>query len=363
MKSSNFNISSFFFFYFALVAVYVIFMPKVLNDVGYNTEEIGIIFSIAPLTRFLTPFFFLKRFELNRKLFLISSVIGVLSSLLFYFTIHSFWIFLVVNVFFGVALSLTLPFIETIAIAKLKENYGTSRLFGSIGFMLIVLILGEFLTNENIAIFYLIFSMIFMVIFGFLASKEEAELKKDSNLEESKPFSIFKNLNLWISIFIMQFSFGAFYSFFVIYATERGISLSMTSYLWTLSIIFEVLIFKYQAPILKKYSLINIIKFAMLITSFRWFLYFSFSDNIYVYFFAQTLHAFSFALYHSAVISYLYKLYDNKKLAQQFLYGISYGLGGFLGAIVAGFLYGDYLYLYACIFTFVGFLFIAKQKY
>ena len=55
-----FNISAFYFFYFAAVGVYVIFLPKVLHDIGYSTFDIGIIFALAPLMRFLTPFLFLK---------------------------------------------------------------------------------------------------------------------------------------------------------------------------------------------------------------------------------------------------------------------------------------------------------------
>ena len=61
------DISAFFFFYFASVAVYIIFMPKVLNDLGYSTTQIGIIFAISPLIRFLTPFFFLKQFKLKKQ--------------------------------------------------------------------------------------------------------------------------------------------------------------------------------------------------------------------------------------------------------------------------------------------------------
>ncbi|MGB9802115.1 MAG: MFS transporter, partial [Arcobacter sp.] len=47
-----FNLSAFYFFYFAAVAVYVIFMPKVLHDIGYTPSQIGVIFALAPLMRF-----------------------------------------------------------------------------------------------------------------------------------------------------------------------------------------------------------------------------------------------------------------------------------------------------------------------
>jgi len=54
---------------------------------------------------------------------------------------------------------------------------------------------------------------------------------------------------------------------------------------------------------------------------------------------AQATHAFGFALYYSAVIAYVYTLYSQKKLAQQFLLGVGFGLGGAVGAFVAGYIY------------------------
>ena len=47
----------------------------------------------------------------------------------------------------------------------------------------------------------------------------------------------------------------------------------------------------------------------------------------------------------------MYSLYDNKKLAQQFMFGVGYGLGGFVGALSAGATYGKYLFLYSAIFA------------
>eukprot|EP01029_Cantina_marsupialis_P001818 TRINITY_DN1163_c0_g1_i3.p1 TRINITY_DN1163_c0_g1~~TRINITY_DN1163_c0_g1_i3.p1 ORF type:complete len:164 (-),score=8.21 TRINITY_DN1163_c0_g1_i3:16-507(-) len=159
----------------------------------------------------------------------------------------------------------------------------------------------------------------------------------------------------------MQLSFGGFYNFFTIYETEHGISLEMTSYMWSFGVICEIILFYYQAPLLKR-NLLNIIKFALAITVLRWYLLFAFPENIYVTFFTQSIHAFSFGLYHSAVIMYLYTLYQNKKLAQQFMYGVAYGLGGFLGALVAGRVYGEYLFLYSAFFTFMALVFLFNKR-
>ena len=148
----------------------------------------------------------------------------------------------------------------------------------------------------------------------------------------------------------MQVSFGGFYNFFTIYETAHGISLETTSYLWAFGVICEIIMLYSQGNILK-INLISIIKFSIFITAVRWLLLFLFPDNLTISFISQGIHAFSFGLYHSAVIIYLYSLYKNKQLAQQFMFGIAYGLGGFIGALIAGWTYGEYLFLYSSIIS------------
>lgn len=354
-----FNLSAFYFFYFAAVAVYIIFMPKVLHDIGYTPYEIGIIFALAPLMRFATPFLFLKHIKLDKNVFVGSLLLSVCSSISFYFTIYDFYAFMINNAILGVCLSLILPYIEVIALKDLgKEKYGRSRLFGSIGFMVIALILAKYLTKPEVALNYYLTINILILVFSIFLLKYDV---KHEDKPSSKPFSFLEYWPFWLSLFFMQMSFGAFYNFFTIYETEHGISLEMTSYLWSFGVICEIIMFYYQASILKR-NLVNIIKFSIAITAFRWFLVYMFPDNLYVTFISQAFHAFSFGLYHSAVIIYLYTLYENKKLAQQFMYGVAYGLGGFLGALVAGNLYGEYLFLYSALFALASLFFVQITK-
>jgi len=347
-----FNLSAFYFFYFAAVGVYVIFMPKVLHDIGYNAFEIGIIFALAPLMRFATPFLFLKHINLNQFVFKNALFLSILTSLMFYITIDNFYTFMINNAILGACLSLILPYLEVTALKNLgNAKYGKSRLFGSIGFMLISLILAKFLSEPKIALDYYLATNVLTVIFALLLLKYDINHKKKE--EETENFSFFKYWPFWISLFFMQVSFGGFYNFFTIYETENGISLEMTSYLWSFAVVCEILMLYFQAPLLKN-NLLNILKICVGITIFRWLLLYLYPDSLSVTFFSQSLHAFSFGLYHSTVIIFLYTLYENKKLAQQFMYGVAYGLGGFIGALVAGFVYGEYLFVYSAIFAFIA---------
>lgn len=355
-----FSLSSFYFFYFAAVGVYVIYLPKVLHDIGYIAADIGIVFALAPLMRFLTPFLFLKHIKLNQTIFRFALITSIVSAFSFYLTIENFYLFIISNSILGMALSLILPYVETIAIKELgKEKYGKSRLYGSIGFIVISLVLGRLLNDSFAAVHFYLLTAIFTSIFAFILLKYDTNDNQVTSINEK--FSLLKYWPLWLSMFLMQMSFGGFYNFFTIYETEHGISLETTSYLWAFGVICEILIFYFQAPLLKN-NLINIIKFSLIATSFRWFLLYLYPDNLYITYFTQSLHALSFGLYHSAIVIYLYKLYENKKLAQQFMYGVAYGFGGFIGALISGWLYGPNLFLYMSIIAFLSYLSIVKLK-
>ena len=346
-----FKLSAFYFFYFAAVGVYIIFLPKVLLDIGYSTSDIGIVLALAPLMRFLTPFLFLKHIELNQKVFKNTLILSVTSAALFYITIDDFYLFMINNAILGMCLSLLLPYIEIIAIKELGDRYGKSRLYGSVGFMLISLVLAKFLSNPYVALHYYLIVTILTAYFAYKLLEFDIEHEE---LKEDEKFSLLRYWPFWVSLFLMQVSFGGFYNFFTIYETSHGVSLEIVSYLWSFGVICEIIMLYYQAPIIKN-NLLFIIKFSILITAFRWFLLYLYPESLTIAYITQSIHAFSFGLYHSAVIMYLYKLYSNKKLAQQFMLGIAYGLGGFLGAIISGMVYGEYLFLYSAILALLSF--------
>ncbi len=341
--SRFFQISAFFFFFFALIGVYVIFLPKILQNMGYTPTQIGVIFSIAPLMRFITPFFFLRRFALTTRVLHLALGMMLLTVVLFYLTIDTFLLFALANVIYGISSGLVLPYIETYALELLqKEYYGRSRLYGSLGFIFIALLLARLLDDNMIGLHFMAITIIGSVLFAWLISGDRAHF--EAAPAASEPFALLRELPLWVSIFLMQVSFGAFYSFFTIYESAHGVSLTTISYLWTFGVVCEILLFYYQARFLQ-HPLMKIIRFTVLMTSVRWLLVFAFPDNLTILFISQSFHALSFALYHTATLSYLSSLYTNKKLAAQFYYGIGFGLGGFFGSLLAGYTYGPWLFL------------------
>jgi MFS transporter, PPP family, 3-phenylpropionic acid transporter len=334
-------IAFFYFFYFALIGVHVIFVPKILSMVGYEPSAIGFVLASAPLVRFAIPFLFLRGFRLGQKTFFTALAFMALGAAGFYPALEHFWPLMAVNILFGIGLALVLPYIEVIALERIgKERYGKIRLFGSFGFIAIALVLVKFLSAPQVGIAFLIAMAFITLFFGVLIGWRERHtpLSECDAKDEKCHFSIRSHIPLWIGFFLMQVSFGPFYNFFTIYTTDHGVSLDTAVWLWSFGVIAEIIMFYFQGKLLQR-NLYALLWITAAITSFRWFLVALFPSSLFVLFASQSLHAFSFALFHTASISVLFSLYKARRLSQQFFFGISYGLGGFAGAIGAGFVY------------------------
>ncbi len=353
-------LGAYYFFYFALVGVYVIFMPKVLLELGYSTVDVGIVYAAAPFMRFLLPFVFRHYLTLTPKVYLLSLLFTFIGTLLFLATVESFWIYLLTNLLFGAAMGISLPYIETIALATLsKSHYGKVRLWGSLGFTGISLWLGRVLETPYEALYYLSTMAFLTFFFGAILIKYDTTLHESA--QDDATFSLTKYWAFWVSIFLMQVAFGGFYNFFTIYETSHGVSLEMVSWMWSFGVICEIVMLYFQGPLLQR-NLLNILQFATLITAFRWIMLYLFPDSVALTFASQSLHAISFALYHTAAITYVFSLYTQKKLAQQFFLGIAFGLGGSVGALLSGQIYGENMFLVEAIIAFMAFIVLVLHQ-
>lgn len=356
----NFLLSTFYYFYFSVIGVYIIFMPKVLSMVGYSASEIGIVFAASPLVRFIVPFLFTRGFKLNDNVFNTSLVVLVISAIAFYFWIDDFYKLLLANIGLGLGLSLILPYVEVIALENIgKERYGKVRLFGSVGFIVVALVLVKFLSSAHVALYYLLVLVFITAILSYLLVRFNSANKHQSSSIEND-VHLLRDWRLWLGLMFMQVSFGSFYNFFTIYETDHGVSLDMTVYLWSFGVIVEIVMLFFQGRFLKN-NLLLVLQITTFSAVVRWLLLYMFPEDIVILFISQAMHALSFALFYSASISYLYTLYHHKTLAQQFLLGVTFGFGGFIGAIFAGYMYEylpSYLFLSSSLIALIATYFL-----
>jgi PPP family 3-phenylpropionic acid transporter len=344
----------FYFFYFWATGVFIIFVPKTLVDIGYSATQIGILLSLMPLIRFVTPFLFSAKLKFTKTTFLFSLALSTLFFAAFVFTYDNFWLLFINTLLYGFFVSITLPYVDTVALKAIpKEKYGLVRLFGSIGFMGAGLALGKMALGKEAVFLHYLISVALMSIFGaVLAYEARAKEEKEEagrGCNETRRYT--KDYLFWIAMIFMQLSFGAFYGFFTVFESEHGISMENITYLWSIGVIAEIFMFAFQGKLLANIKPLFIIKLSIASVIVRWLLLHFFAGNFIVAAFAQITHALNFALFTTAAFLFIFSRYKDKKKAQMHFYGFSYGLGGFFGSFLSGALYGQNIFLYSALFA------------
>ena len=324
-------------------------MPSLLLSIDYTATQVGVVFCIGPLMKFIVPLLINKFFTMNNRFFIIANIFTLIGVLSFYFTIFDFVAYFFASLFFSIFHSTLVAYVDVIAVEKLKENYGRVRLFGSLGFIFSTLFVAKF----SLGVYFILNLSVICAILIFFSSLFiiQDSSYKNKKSEKEEPIFIRNDIFLWLGFFLMQLSFAPFYGFFTVYERSYNVSLEFISYLWSFGVICEVFMFYFQSPILRKFNVYSLIKLCVFITFIRWLLLVLFPKNGFILFFSQSLHIFSFALYHSSCVYYLNMIYKNSKfLSQQFFLGISYGLGNFIGYFISGAIYDinkEFLYIFA----------------
>lgn len=351
----------FYFFYFWATGVFIIFVPKTLVDVGYSAAEVGALLSVMPLIRFITPFLLSSKIKLTRRVFIHSLALSTLFFIAFAFSYQNFWLLFFNTVLYGLCITVSLPYVDTIALKTIpKEKYGLVRLYGSIGFMGAGIVLGRMALGEEGVFWHYLVSVALMSLFGAaLALQSEAkEPANDGAHIEGELKKYIKDSPFWLSMIFMQLSFGAFYGFFTLFESERGISLKNITYLWSIGVLAEIFMFAFQGRLIDKIRPLFIIKLSIATLVVRWLLLHFFPGNFVIAAIAQVTHAVNFALFTTAAFLFIFERYKDKKRAQMHFYGFSYGLGGFFGSFLSGALYGENIFLYAAFFAALSLFFM-----
>jgi len=337
-------LSFYYFLFFAIIGNYVIIFPKYLTTIGFSNWEIGIIFASMPIARFLFPFIYFKR-TLSKSDYLTSIFISMLSPLLL--LSHNLYLIITSLFLIGGGFSIAFPYVEAIAIQKLGNRYGKSRLFGSIGFIVV----GISFAYMHINPVYLFIGLILMLSLCGLYFTNDTTITFSN-----EPLDLIKYWWFWTMLILVEISFGGYYDFFTIYNLNHGISKEDIGWIWVVGSLAEIFIFILQYKFISTFPPMSWVKLSVFITSFRWLILYIFPGNLEVVILVQILQAISFAIFHTANLIFINQIYKNKTLAQQFYAGIAYGLAEFAGSLIAGMLFNTHLFLFESIFAMAGFI-------
>ena len=367
------KLGAFYFFYYSIVGTFMPYWSLYLQNQGFSFNEIGLLSSIAIITRFFAPFIWGwiadksgKRMLLVRLATWMEAVIWLL-------------IFIIPNNFQSVALlMLIFSFFQNAILAQFEgvtlfwlgerraELYGKVRKWGSVGFIVGVFSIGALLEIVTISMLPIMLLCIAFTAFlwSFTIHEPKHAPQAQKKLEPLLP--ILKRPIVWafFSIeFVMLFAQAPFYSFYSNYLKQAGFSTTEIGFLWSVGVIAEIIMFAYATFFLKHFSWRILVSLCLLMTGIRFVLVGTFPESFLMQFLSQTLHAFSFGLFHVLAMRIIFQ---NFSLGQQgrgqALYSTMWGLGVASGSILAGHYWqqfsGEWIFIFAGCITLFGFIFV-----
>ena len=340
------RLSLHYFFYFAVLGALLPYIGLYLQSLDFNAIEIGQLLAVLLATKVIAPNvwgWLADRSGLSMRWVRLATGLALFFGLgLLWF--ESFWGLFVTILFFSFFWHASLPQFESYTFGCLgddKHRYGKIRLWGSIGFIASVLLIGWQLEHFSIA--WLPFDLLLLLTVVWLSTFLLKDKKRPNLPHLSSGFmQIIKQpavLSLLVVSFLMQLSHGVYYAFFTIHLTELGYDKTTIAWLWALGVIAEVAVFYWMSRLFKHHTIRFLILLSLLLTVVRWLMNGYLADSLVWMLLAQLLHAASFGLFHAAAIHLIDDHFKGKHhgKGQAVFAASSHGLGGALGMLIAGY--------------------------
>ena len=341
------KLSGFYFFYFASLGVLVPYWSLYLKSLGFSSLAIGALVALLPATKLVAPYIWGWLADHTRRSMLIIRVSSLLALMSFalVFVSQQLWWLTFAMLLFSFFWNATLPQFEAMTLNHLGEDshhYSMIRLWGSLGFIVIVVLIGDLLQTHGADVIPLVvlLTFVFILLFSFIVP----EKLNTPHADHSPIWHVIKQpkvMAFLVVCFLMLCSHGPYYTFYTIFLEEQGYSSHMIGILWAVGVIAEIIIFLLMHRMLPTFGARKLLVVTLLLTTMRWLLIGFYVDNLAMLLLAQLLHAFSFGVFHSVGISLVHEYFTGSHQGRgQALYAsMSFGAGVAVGSLISGLLW------------------------
>ncbi|MBL8298495.1 MAG: MFS transporter [Rhodanobacteraceae bacterium] len=341
------RLSSFYFAYYAVLGGFTPYWSLYLKDRGQSEAAIGVLMSLWYATRIVAPSswnWIAARSPRPVRWLRIGCIASLASFCAFLLPLDFAWLFAAMCVFCFFH-NATMPQFEAITLSHLhgaSERYGAIRLWGSLGFITIVGLYGFLL--DHVAVAWLPLLMLPLLagtaVTAFAndygPAQHQARSAAGSGLRERlrRP----EILAFFIACLLVQISFGPLYTFFALYLEQHGYKASLLGLFWVIGVAVEVLVFFVSPRLFLRVPAQTVLLVAIASAALRWLATALFPETVWIMALAQLTHAINFAAFFAAAMQLMAQYFPGPLAGhgQGVFYGFSSGVGGALGALIAG---------------------------
>lgn len=339
------RISFVYFSYFAVVGALIPYWSLYLDYLHFSPSVIGFIVAIPMITKVVAPNIWGWLADKSGKRLLIARL-GAAGScicfagILFVENTLYFVCLIAAYSFFWNAIHAQFEVVTLNYLHRKPETYSHVRLWGSIGFVVVVVALG--VVFDFISIYWLPWFILFFLAGIFFSS---LTLPSQPTRQVARALGNFISILLqqkiylfFIILFLIQFSLGIYHAFFSIYMEDFGYSKTGIGILWAVGAIAEIILFWKVPTFLNRYKLSFLLGITLYLSLLRWVLTCFFAGEMFVIVFAQCMHAFTFGMTHVVAIEFVRRQFteSNQGQGQAFYNAVGFGAANALGSIVGG---------------------------
>ncbi len=343
------RLSAFYFAYLGALGAYAPYFAPYLETRGLRAWQISVIMSLWYATRVLAPSLWGAATARAARpiLWLRAGALATLFSFALFLLPFKFAGLLLVMALFASVYNAIMPQFEAITLSSLgvqRSRYGRIRVWGSVGFVLANLGFGALL--QALGYHWLVATL--LPVFGLLVAASwinrdpplVAEDHGRGGFRENvlprlrdRPLLIFL-----LTALAMQLSHGAFYVFLSLHLDKNGYAPQAIGAFWAVGVSAEIAMFLVVPRFLSRFSPRAAMAICFAVGAVRWLVTALLPQYWIAIGLAQLGHAFTFAVFHSASIQAISQFFPGRSgvHGQGLLYGFGSGLGGVLGALLAG---------------------------
>jgi PPP family 3-phenylpropionic acid transporter len=345
-NSFKWIISSQYFLYFGVMGIFLPYFNLYCYHLDFSGFQIGVLSAIRSVALILTPLIWgtmADRFRIRRPIYILCSFIST-GIWAFYLFTADFWAMLVITVFYGIFYSPIISFLEAFAMDVLdteKKSYGKLRGWGSIAFIITVIVLGKIIDLYSIEI------ILALIFFGSLTQAlicikiPDIQIKKQTAFSSKAKALLKRRVVIFLfCAFLMLVSHGTYYGFYSIHLENLGYDKTFIGISWALASTAEIIVMIKSDSIFKRFSIDNVLFFSFMVAAFRW-IALSFATSPVFILSLQIFHAVTYAMFHVSSILYIDASTPDeaKTLGQAINNAVTYGLGLMVGFFINGYLF------------------------
>lgn len=333
-----------YFFYFAILGVFIPYLSVYLDKLSWSSSEIGAALALVTATRVVGPSLWASIADKTGALKAIIQVGIGLAFIAFavFSQLQSFWGVTLLLALYSMFWTAVLPQLETLTLSSVANDakgYSRLRAMGSIGYIFLVVIAGMALEDDASHFVWMLLAMqLLLLALTVLLPKTP---KRSAQHVTDKLWPQLSKAGVWpffAAALLLQLSFSPFYGFYALYGKQLGYSGLATGLLIAVGVLAEIGVFWFAGKWLARRAITSLMVGCMLLTALRWGLTGWFGDSLTVMLLCQLSHAASFGLVHACSMQFIARSFSpsTQARAQAFYAGAALGVGGALGSWIAG---------------------------